>query len=236
MKTPLDSLLRIFLFVFVFLVWTWVLYRPFEQTVNLLIIVGCVVLVFPLVWMGRVLLDRHPTPERVERLTTFMHAGLMILFGAAIIRAVLTYDSWRGWMIPIPGEVGLLVAVIAGVVSVLTVMNLAVRGLGAPFAIALSRRLAVDWLYAWTRNPMVLSGLTVLVALGIWFQSAFFVLWACLLVVPALLTFVRLFEERELEIRFGASYTEYKTRTPMLLPRRPQPESAKSGRDQRTKA
>jgi len=33
--------------------------------------------------------------------------------------------------------------------------------------------------------------------------------------------FLKAFEERELEIRFGASYLEYKARTPMLWPRRP---------------
>ncbi len=36
-----------------------------------------------------------------------------------------------------------------------------------------------------------------------------------------LLVFVKVYEERELEIRFGASYLEYKSRTPMLFPRRP---------------
>jgi protein-S-isoprenylcysteine O-methyltransferase Ste14 len=29
------------------------------------------------------------------------------------------------------------------------------------------------------------------------------------------------YEERELELRFGASYLEYKSRTPMLFPRKP---------------
>jgi protein-S-isoprenylcysteine O-methyltransferase Ste14 len=76
-------------------------------------------------------------------------------------------------------------------------------------------------LYAWTRNPMVLASLSLLLSLGIWFQSALFVLWALLLAAPALLYFVKVYEERELEIRFGESYLEYKARTPMLFPRRP---------------
>jgi protein-S-isoprenylcysteine O-methyltransferase Ste14 len=42
-----------------------------------------------------------------------------------------------------------------------------------------------------------------------------------LLVTPALLTFVKVYEERELEIRFGVSYLEYKAKTPMLFPRKP---------------
>jgi protein-S-isoprenylcysteine O-methyltransferase Ste14 len=114
-----------------------------------------------------------------------------------------------------------MLVVITGTAALLTVINLALRGLGAPFAIALSKRLAVDWLYAWTRNPMVLATLACLLSLGIWFQSALFVLWVLLLVTPALLVFVKVYEERELEIRFGASYLEYKSRTPMLFPRRP---------------
>lgn len=35
------------------------------------------------------------------------------------------------------------------------------------------------------------------------------------------LFFVKVYEERELEIRFGASYLEYRARTPMLFPGKP---------------
>jgi protein-S-isoprenylcysteine O-methyltransferase Ste14 len=68
---------------------------------------------------------------------------------------------------------------------------------------------------------MVLAVLAFFLSLGIWFQSGLFVLWVVILLAPALLVFVKVYEERELEIRFGASYLEYKSRTPMLFPRRP---------------
>lgn len=68
---------------------------------------------------------------------------------------------------------------------------------------------------------MVLAALALFLSLGIWFQSALFILWALVLFAPALLFFIKVFEERELEIRFGASYLEYKSRTPLLFPRRP---------------
>jgi len=68
---------------------------------------------------------------------------------------------------------------------------------------------------------MVLAALAFLLSLGIWFQSVLFVLWVLFLFAPALLVFVKVYEERELEIRFGVSYLEYKSRTPMLFPRRP---------------
>jgi protein-S-isoprenylcysteine O-methyltransferase Ste14 len=68
---------------------------------------------------------------------------------------------------------------------------------------------------------MVLAGLSFLLSLGIWFQSLLFVLWGLLLFAPALLFFIKVYEERELEFRFGASYLEYKSKTPMLFPRKP---------------
>ena len=133
----------------------------------------------------------------------------------------MTHQDWPGWVIPIPTEIGYMLVVISGVVTALTVINLALKGLGAPFAIALSRKLAVDWLYAWTRNPMVLASLALLLSLGIWYQSTLFVAWGLILVAPALLFFVKVYEERELEIRFGTSYLDYKAQTPFLFPRRP---------------
>jgi protein-S-isoprenylcysteine O-methyltransferase Ste14 len=167
------------------------------------------------------ILDRQPTTSRAAWITTFVHYAVGIPFGAAIIRAVVTHQDWSGWTLPIPAEIGLLIAIITGAAFLLTVVNLALKGFGAPFFIALSRKLAADWLYAWTRNPMVLAGLTFLLALGIWYQSALFVLWALILFTPALLVFVKVYEERELEIRFGTSYLEYRSRTPLLFPRKP---------------
>ena len=221
MKHAVELFFRIALLMFIWFVWLWVINQPLSNIMNLSIIVGGVLLVFPIVWLGRMILDRQPTTSRVAWITTFVHYALGILFGAPIIRAVITHQDWSGWTLPIPVEIGLLLVIITGVAVLSTMVNLALKGLGAPFAIALSRKLAVDWLYAWTRNPIVLAALAFLLSLGIWFQSALFVLWVLLLFAPALLVFVKVYEERELEIRFGASYLEYKSRTPMLFPRKP---------------
>jgi len=221
MKHIHETFFRIALFMFILFLWQWVLNAPFANIVNLAIIIGGVLLVFPVVWIGRKMLDKRPTISRAAWITTLVHFTLMIPFGAAIIRAVTTHQDWSGWILPIPVEIGWFLVIITGAAALLSVVNLALKGLGAPFAIALSRKLTVDWLYAWTRNPMVLATLAFLLALGIWFRSTLFIIWVLTLVAPALLLFVKVFEERELEIRFGASYLEYKSKTPMLLPRRP---------------
>jgi protein-S-isoprenylcysteine O-methyltransferase Ste14 len=201
MKHAVELFFRIALLVFIWLIWLWVLNQPLSNMMNLSIIVGCVLLVFPFVWFGRKILDRKPTPSRAVWVTTLVHYSLGILFGIPIILAVATHQDWSDWKLPIPVEIGLLLVIITGAACLLTVVNLALKGLDAPFAIALSRKLAADWLYAWTRNPMVLAALAWFLSLGIWFQSALFMLWVFILFAPALLFFVKVYEERELEIR-----------------------------------
>ena len=212
---------KITLLALTWCIWLWVLNQSFTTIVNLFILVGSLLLVFPIVWLGRIILDRQPTTSRAVWITTFVQFGVGNMFAVGIIQAVTTHQDWSDWVLPIPAEIGLSLVIITGTATLLTVVNLALKGLGAPFFIALSRKLAVDWMYAWTRNPMVLAALAFLLSLGIWYQSVLFVLWALLLFAPALLFFVKVFEERELEIRFGASYLEYKSRTPMLFPRKP---------------
>ncbi len=221
MKPVIDFLVRVALLAFIWLVWWWALNARLSNLMNLSIIVGGVLLVFPLVWLGRKILDGHPTISRATWTTTFVHFALGFLLGVPIIRAVSTHQDWPGWVFPVPSGIGLALVIMTGAAFLLVVVNLALKGFGAPFFIALSRKLAADWLYAWTRNPMLLAALAFLVSLGIWFQSVLFVLWVLVLFAPALLAFVKVYEERELEIRFGASYLEYKSRTPMLFPRRP---------------
>jgi protein-S-isoprenylcysteine O-methyltransferase Ste14 len=221
MKHAVEAIYKIALVVLAWFIWLQALNQPLSSGLNLFIMVGCLLLVFPVVWLGRWILDRKPTADRAAWMTTLVQFAVGTLFGAAIIRAIVTHREWSGWTLPVPVGIGLVLVIITGAALLLTVVNLALRGFGAPFFIVLSRKLAADWLYAWTRNPMVLAGLAFLVSLGIWFQSALFVLWALILFTPALLVFVKVYEERELEIRFGASYLEYKSRTPMLFPGKP---------------
>ena len=221
MKHVIESFFRIVLLAFIWFIWWWVLNAPLSSVMNLSIIIGGLLLTFPLVWLGRKVLDRNQTIGHTVWTTTFVHFGLGFTFGGPIVRAVSTYQDWPGWIFPIPSVIGLVLVIITGAAFLLTVINLALKGFGAPFFIALSRKLAADWLYAWTRNPMALAGLAFFLSLGIWFQSALFVLWVIILFAPAYVFFVKVYEERELKIRFGASYLEYKSRTPMFFPRKP---------------
>ncbi len=221
MKHVFESFFRIALFAFILTTWLLVLNTPLSNAMNLSIIVGGVLLTYPLVWLGRKILDRNQTVAHAVWITTFVHFGLGFTFGVPIVLALATHNKWSGWVLPVPSVIGLILVIITGTATFLTVVNLALKGFGAPFFIKLSQKLAADWMYAWTRNPMVLAVLFFLLSLGIWFKSMLFVLWVLIIFTPALLFFVKVFEERELEFRFGISYLEYRSRTPMLFPKKP---------------
>ncbi len=211
-------LLNVASFAVTLLVWSWLVDARLDPAVSATVIVGGIVLMVPASLAARGWLDRQPTPRRLYAATFLLHWVIMILLGVAIIEALKTGRGWRGWTLPLSPGIGWVLMWITGIAGVLCVLNLAVRGLGAPWTIALSRRLATDWLYRWTRNPMGLATAAFLAACGLWLQSALFVAWVVLLVTPAWLLFVKLFEERELELRFGESYRSYKARTPMFIP------------------
>jgi protein-S-isoprenylcysteine O-methyltransferase Ste14 len=221
MQKMILSFTRITAFILTLILCRWIFRQQFSITLNFLCIVGTMLTIFPIVFIGRRILDLNPTTERLNWVTTIVHALLMVLFGIAILRAIQTAGRWQGWVIPVDHRIGLFLIGVTGFFVLLTVANLALSGLGAPFAIALSRRLATSWLYTWTRNPMVLSMILFLLAVGLWLQSALFMVWVLALPVSAELTYLKLYEERELEIRFGQSYRDYKARTSFLWPKKP---------------
>ena len=69
------------------------------------------------------------------------------------------------------------------------------------------------------RNPMSLGGYLFLVGYAIAFSS-FYLLFASLIgIIPAHIFYLKIYEEKELELKFGEEYLEYKKEVPFLLPR-----------------
>lgn len=216
-----NFLVNLFGLASVWIVWLWLIFHPLTNFMNLAVAVGCTLAIIPIVYMGRWLLERQPDIPQAQRITLAVHYLVAIFLGAAILTATRLGLSAPLWPVPLAPWLGLVVMLLSGLILLLVVFNLALKGLGAPFAIALTRLVVTDWMYAWTRNPMVVSALAFLVGLGLWLGSGLFLVWVLAIVSPALLVFLKVYEERELEIRFGQAYLEYKDRTPMLLPKWP---------------
>jgi len=203
--------------------WLWARDVQRSQAWNLTLIWCAPLLQYPITLLGRRFLDAQPVTKRAEWISVFVHYAMMIALGVSIFPAIRMVQQQPPGVLPVPQPVGQALVWLTGFATVLTVLNLAIRGLGAPFAAKLSSKLATDWMYAWTRNPMLLCTLALLLSVGIRYRSPWFVLWVVLIVSPGWIYFVKTYEERELEVRFGPSYVAYRARTPLLWPRKPRP-------------
>lgn len=217
----LDAAGRLVALALVIAVFYLVYRHPARGAAAVLVILGAPALAVAVYWFGRRALDHLPDAASAERVATRVHYPVMLLLGCAVVQAFATVPSYPGPLLPLPEGLGLVLLIPSAVLSAWSVLSLALQGWGAPMAVALSRRLAVSRLYAWTRNPMVLGALGMLAGAALWLRSVWFLVWTLLVAAPVLLAFVKVFEERELEIRFGASYRAYRDRTPFLWPRRP---------------
>jgi protein-S-isoprenylcysteine O-methyltransferase Ste14 len=118
--------------------------------------------------------------------------------------------AWR-WIAVIP-----LAAGIAGMLWCNWDFAARGRGTGAPYDPP--RVLVVRGLYRYVRNPMYVSGLLIVVGLGLWNGALSLFVYAGALVVLWSL-FVRFYEEPHLRRTFGGSYDAYCAAVPRWWPR-----------------
>ena len=190
------------------------------------IILGSAVLALDAVVLG-VWLRNHPSKQNAERSSRVMH----FLFFAGQIAPPLVAPFYPGIrhldeLVGLPPLPGKLLFLVMGIILAipgfyfLSVTNKLLRALGSGTnAFILTKRVVNDAIYQRTRNPMSLG--FYLLALGTAFisGSTFATLAVTLLVIPAHMLFLKYFEEKELELRFGDSYLEYKKSVPFLVPR-----------------
>jgi protein-S-isoprenylcysteine O-methyltransferase Ste14 len=91
-------------------------------------------------------------------------------------------------------------------------------GLGAN-AFRLTNNIVEADIYQRTRNPMSLGYYMGALSLGFISGSTALTLIVVLGFIPAHLFFLKFFEEKELELRFGESYMDYKQSVPFLFPK-----------------
>src|SRR5271157_1330124 len=99
-KYAVELFFRIALFALALFLMKWAIETPLPDVMNLSIILGGVLLVFPVVWLGRKILDRHPTKSSAVWITTFIQFAVANLLGLGAIRAATTHRNWPDWALP----------------------------------------------------------------------------------------------------------------------------------------
>lgn len=90
------------------------------------------------------------------------------------------------------------------------------KGLGTPLPLDAPRVLVVKGLYRFTRNPMYVGVLSVILGQALYYGSKSVAIYACVILLGFSL-FVVLYEEPTLRRLFGAQYEEYCRKVPRWL-------------------
>lgn len=172
-------------------------------------------------------LRQHPSANAARRMSMIshflFHAGLSVpmvwgLFWPSIGR----FDAIVGLpSLPVPVVwetlgAGLLVAGFC--LAALSMIVLMKWGQGLA-SFVLSQRVVEMSLYQRVRNPMALGWYLMCLGIASFASSTYLMLYLLLGHIPAHIFYLKFFEERELGLRFGESYTAYKQHVPFLIPR-----------------
>jgi protein-S-isoprenylcysteine O-methyltransferase Ste14 len=88
---------------------------------------------------------------------------------------------------------------------------------GTPFPMLPTKKLIIVGPFKYCRNPMTLGTIIaysgVVILIGSYTALSVIVIFSLMLLV-----YLKFIEEKELEMRFGQDYLEYKKNTPFILP------------------
>jgi protein-S-isoprenylcysteine O-methyltransferase Ste14 len=115
---------------------------------------------------------------------------------------------------------GGLMMIVGGTFALWSIYAQLTRGRGTPLPVMPTQELLISGPFRYCRNPMTLG--TILLYLGLSILVGTVAGVGIVLVLGSLLIiYLKRFEERELEERFGEAYLAYKRETPFIIPRRP---------------
>jgi len=112
---------------------------------------------------------------------------------------------------------GVMAIILGGFLAFWTIIAQIKLASGTPLPMLPTKRLLIVGPFKYCRNPMTLGTIISYSGVAIWVGS-YTALLAVTLIALLLLVYLKLIEEKELELRFGQDYVEYKKNTPFILP------------------
>jgi hypothetical protein len=174
---------------------------------------GAPLVVFPVSYAGTKALDARPTAVHASRMDIAVHYAVSAALGMGIFQAFRRLLAepviQKPWLRQAAGAL----VVATGAAAALIVVNLAWRGLGDRSGAGAQWVCAVRWF----------------ALMGLERGSVWFLVWLATSISPGWIFFAKVYEERELELRFGQPYVEYRRRAPMFLPRKPRETARREG-------
>ncbi len=113
--------------------------------------------------------------------------------------------------------IGVLAIIIGGIIAIWTIVIQITLASGTPFPMLPTKKLLIVGPFKYCRNPMTLGTILAYGGIAILIGS-FTALLAVAVFAAMLIGYLKIIEEKELQMRFGSEYIEYKKKTPFIIP------------------
>jgi protein-S-isoprenylcysteine O-methyltransferase Ste14 len=112
---------------------------------------------------------------------------------------------------------GVIAIILGGLLALWTIIAQIKLASGTPFPMLPTKKLIIIGPFKYCRNPMTLG--TIIAYSGVvMLIGSYTALFIVMIISLMLLVYLKLIEEKELEMRFGQDYIEYKKDTPFIIP------------------
>ncbi len=166
---------------------------------------------------------RHEYSPRQRGIAlSFLAPIFLLVLPLVLISLGSLFNRWLHWSLlryePVNLGLGLLLIVVGWLFAAWSIYAQFTLGRGTPVPLMATQKLVVQPPYTWCRNPMALGAIVMYTGVAVLLGSIG-ALVLVLLGAAVLLAYIKLAEEKEMEMRFGQEYMLYKHRTPFLFPR-----------------
>ncbi len=113
--------------------------------------------------------------------------------------------------------VGVVAIVMGGALAIWTIAIQITLASGTPFPMMPTKKLLIVGPFKYCRNPMTLGTIIAYGGIALLIGS-FSALLAVVIFAAILIGYLKIIEEKELQMRFGSEYIEYRKTTPFIIP------------------
>ncbi len=164
--------------------------------------------------------EYNPKQRYIALLFEAIFFLILLPFGLIALGALI--DRWLGFpaliLEPLNLIFGVLLILLGWFFAIWSIYTQFTIGRGTPVPLMATQKLIIQPPYSYCRNPMALGAVVMYLGVAVLIGS----IAAVMLVfigAAALFTYIKVLEEKEMEMRFGAEYLAYRQQTPFLIPR-----------------
>jgi len=113
--------------------------------------------------------------------------------------------------------IGGLLVVSGAIFGLWSIIQQMTQAQGTPIPVMATQKLLIHGVFKYSRNPMLFGTFCAYLGAAILVGSISSMV-AALLFTLLIIAYIKIFEEKELELRFGQEYLDYKVSTPFFFP------------------